>query len=78
MTCINWVFFHEWASLKHSFHSRFKGPRVPKKPNLHTNEVEYKVFLFDELLKGSKSPKIFKITGRFVLTSADIYQNPFT
>jgi hypothetical protein len=24
-------FWYEWSSLKRSFHSRFKGPRVPKK-----------------------------------------------
>jgi hypothetical protein len=24
-------FWHEWSSLKRSFHSRFKGPRVQKK-----------------------------------------------
>jgi hypothetical protein len=24
-------FWYEWSSLKRSFHSRFKGPRVPEK-----------------------------------------------
>jgi hypothetical protein len=60
--------------LKRSFHSRFLNwPPVPKKPNLHTNE------LFDELLK--KTPnclKFLKLARRFILTSCDIYQNPFT
>jgi hypothetical protein len=31
-------------------------------PNLHKNELNTTFFLFDELLKGSKSLKIFKIT----------------
>jgi hypothetical protein len=25
------LFWYEWSSLKRSFHSRFKGPQVPKK-----------------------------------------------
>jgi hypothetical protein len=44
---------------------------------LRRSVVEYNVFLFDKPLKGSKSLKIFKIR-RFVLTSCQIYQNPFT
>jgi hypothetical protein len=41
---------------------------MPKKAQLTHERVEYKVFLFDELLKGSKSLKIFKIslTFRFI------------
>jgi hypothetical protein len=44
------------------------GPRMLKKLNLHTNELNTTFFLFDELLKGSKSLKIFKIslTFRFI------------
>jgi hypothetical protein len=34
-------------------------PRVPKKPNLHKNELNTKFFLFDEPFKGPKSLKIF-------------------
>jgi hypothetical protein len=36
-----------------------------KKSNLHKNELNYKVFLFDDPLKGSKSLKIFKINLTF-------------
>jgi hypothetical protein len=32
-------FWYEWPSLKRSFHSRFKGPRIQKKNNLHTNSL---------------------------------------
>jgi hypothetical protein len=67
------LFWHERA-----FYWRFKGPRVPKKAQFTQERVEYNVFLFDESLKGSKSPQIFKISLTFRLTSCDIYQNPFT
>jgi hypothetical protein len=30
-------FWHEWTSLKCERNERFKGPRVPKKSNLHSN-----------------------------------------
>jgi hypothetical protein len=50
-------FWHEWAS--------FKGPLVPKKGQFTQERVEYKVFLFYESLKGSKSLKIFKISLTF-------------
>jgi hypothetical protein len=36
-----------------------------KKAQLTHESVEYNVFLFDELLKGSKSLKIFKISLTF-------------
>jgi hypothetical protein len=49
----------------HSFHSRFKGPRVPKKAQFTHERVEYNVFLFDKPLKGSKSLKTFKISLTF-------------
>jgi hypothetical protein len=61
-SCVNWAFWHEWVS---SFHSRFKGPRVPKKAQFTQERVEYNVFLLDEPPKGSKSPKIFKISLMF-------------
>jgi uncharacterized UBP type Zn finger protein len=48
------------------------GPRLPKKAQFTQERVEYKVFLFDELLKGSKSLKIFQISLTFRF---DIYQN---
>jgi hypothetical protein len=38
---------------------------VPKKAQITQERVEYKVFLFDEPLKGSKSLKIFKISLTF-------------
>jgi hypothetical protein len=44
---------------------QFKGPRVPKKAQIAQERVEYKVFLFEEPLKGSKSLKIFKISLTF-------------
>jgi hypothetical protein len=46
-------------------HSRFKGPRVPKKVQFTQEQVEYNVFLFEDPLKGSKSLKIFKINLTF-------------
>jgi hypothetical protein len=58
-------FWHEWASLKRSFHSHFKGPRVPKQAQFTHERVEYNVFLFDEPLKHPKSLKIFKISLTF-------------
>jgi hypothetical protein len=48
-SCVNWVFWHEWA----------------KKAQLTHERVEYSVFLFDEPPKGSKSLKIFKISLTF-------------
>jgi hypothetical protein len=38
---------------------------VPKKAQITQERVEYNVFLFDELPKGSKSLKIFKISLTF-------------
>jgi hypothetical protein len=38
---------------------------VPKKAQFTQERVKYNVFLFDEPLKGSKSPKIFKISVMF-------------
>jgi hypothetical protein len=38
---------------------------MPKKAQITQKRVEYNVFLFDEPLKGSKSPKIFKISLTF-------------
>jgi hypothetical protein len=59
------LFWHAWAILKRSFHSRFKGPRVPEKAQFTHERVEYNVFLFDEPIKGSKSLKTFKISLTF-------------
>jgi hypothetical protein len=59
------IFWHAWAILKCEWNERFKGPRVPKKAQFTHEWVEYNVFLFDELLKGSKSLKTFKISLTF-------------
>jgi hypothetical protein len=58
-------FWHECTSLKLEWNESFKGPRVPKKAQITQERVEYKVFLFDEPLEGSKSLKIFKISLTF-------------
>jgi hypothetical protein len=52
-SCVNWVFFG------------MNGPTSTKKSQFTHERVEYKVFLFDEPLKGSKSFKIFKISLTF-------------
>jgi hypothetical protein len=52
--------------------------RVPKRAQFTHERVEYNVFLFDEPLEGSQSLIIFQISLTFLLTSCDIYQNPFT
>jgi hypothetical protein len=51
------LFWHAW--------DRFTGPRVPKKAQFTHERVENNVFLFDELLKDSKSLKTFKISLTF-------------
>jgi hypothetical protein len=48
-----------------------------KKPNLHTNQLNIK-FSSTSLLKAPNRLKSLKLAWRFVLTSCDIYQNPFT
>jgi hypothetical protein len=40
-------------------------PTHAKKAQFTHEQIEYKVFLFDEPLKGSKSLKIFKISLTF-------------
>jgi hypothetical protein len=56
-SCVNWAFFwHEWA--------RFKGPRVPRKLNLHKNELNT-TFICSTSPKGFKLLKIFKISVSF-------------
>jgi hypothetical protein len=48
-----------------SFHSRFKGPLMPKKKKQFTQErVEYNVFFFDDPLKASNRLKS-SLTFRF-------------
>jgi hypothetical protein len=57
--------FEEFVCKLGLFHSRFKGPRVPKKVQFTHERVEYNVFLFDEPHKGSNSLKTFKISLTF-------------
>jgi hypothetical protein len=60
--CVNWAFL---ARVDH-FKTRVKrAKKGPKKAQFTHERVEYKVFLFDEPLKGSKSLKTFKISLTF-------------
>jgi hypothetical protein len=45
-------FWHEWTSLKLEFNENFKGPRVPKKPKLHKNELNTTFFCSTSPLKA--------------------------
>jgi hypothetical protein len=57
----------------------FKGPRVPKKAQFTHKRVEYNVFFCSTRpLKAANRFKFLKLALRFILTSCDIYQNPFT
>jgi hypothetical protein len=51
---------------------------VPKKLNLHKNELNTTFFCSTSLLKAPNRLKSLKLAWRFVLTCCDIYQNPFT
>jgi hypothetical protein len=66
------LFWHEWAILKCSFHS------CQKRPNLHMNALNTKFFCSTSPLNAPNRLKPLKLAWRFVLTSCDIYQNPFT
>jgi hypothetical protein len=48
---------------------------MPKKPNLHKNELNTTFFCSTSSLKA---PNYLKLALHFVLTSCDIYQNRFT
>jgi hypothetical protein len=61
--CVNWAFF---------------GMSAKKRPNLHTNELNTTFFCSTSFLKAPNRLKSLKLAWRFVLTSCDIYQNPFT
>jgi hypothetical protein len=54
--CYNSSLFDEFR-----FTRVLKWPTRAKKAQFTHERVEYKVFLFDEPLKGSKSLKIFKL-----------------
>jgi hypothetical protein len=71
-------FWHEWVSLKLEWNESFKGPRVPKKPKLHKNELNTTFFCSTSPPKAPNRWKYLKLAWRFVLTSCQIYQNPFT
>jgi hypothetical protein len=59
-------FWHEWASLKLEWNESFKGPLVPKKAQLHKNELNTTFFCSTSPPpKGSQWPKIFKISLTF-------------
>jgi hypothetical protein len=70
-------FSHKWAIIKREWNERLKGPRVPKKSQFTHERVEY-VFCSTRPLKAPNGFKSLKLAWRFVLTSCDIYQNPFT
>jgi hypothetical protein len=47
---IEYSLFNEFVcKLGFLWHERFKCPQVPKKPNLHKNELNTTIFLFNEL-----------------------------
>jgi hypothetical protein len=54
-------FWHEWA-----IHSRFKDPRVPKRPNLHTNELNTTFFCSTSPLKAPNRLKSLKLTKKYL------------
>jgi hypothetical protein len=62
-SCVNWGFFwHEWASLKRSFHSRFTmAHSCQKTPNLHKNELNTTFFYSTSLLKAPNRLKSLKL-----------------
>jgi hypothetical protein len=49
-SCVILAFFGMSGPL--SFHSSFKGPRVPKKPKLHKNELNTTFFCSTSPLKA--------------------------
>jgi hypothetical protein len=72
-----WVglFWHEWASLKREWN---EAHECQKRPNLHKNELNTRFFCSTSPLKAPNSLKSLKLAWHFILTSCDIYQNPFT
>jgi hypothetical protein len=55
-SCVNWAFFGM------SLDSRFKGPRLPKKSNLHKNELNTTFFCSTTPLKAPNRLKSLKLT----------------
>jgi hypothetical protein len=72
------LFWHAWAILKREWNERLKAHKCQKRPNLHTNELNTTFFCLTSPLKAPICLKPLKLAWRFVLTSCDIYQNPFT
>jgi hypothetical protein len=58
-SCVNWAFFLTSGPLLNA------NETSVLKAQFTQERVQYKVFLFDEPLKGSKSLKIFKISLTF-------------
>jgi hypothetical protein len=78
-SCVNWAFFLTSVPfLNASETSVLKGHECQKTPNLHTNELNTTCFCSTSPLKAPNRLKSLKLAWRFVLTSWDIYQNPFT
>jgi hypothetical protein len=55
---------HEWA--KRESNKRFKGPRVPKRPNLDTNELNTTFFCSTNPLKAPNRLKSLKLVVTFI------------
>jgi hypothetical protein len=68
------LFFSQNASQT----SVLKAHEYQKRPNLHTNELNTTFFCWTSPLKAPIRLKSLKLAWRFVLTSCDVYQNPFT
>jgi hypothetical protein len=62
-------YFWQFHVFQRAYIGKYYGGQIPKnsikKAKFTHDRVEYKVFLFDEPLKGSKSPKIIKINLTF-------------
>jgi hypothetical protein len=73
-SCVNWAFF----GMSGRFTRVLKAHECQKGPNLHTNELNTTFFCSTSPLKAQNYFKSLKLVWRFILTSCDIYQNPFT
>jgi hypothetical protein len=73
---VNWTFFVRSGQVE--FHRVLKAHECQKRPNLHTSELNTTFFCSTSLLKAPNRLKSLKLAWRFVLTSCDIYQNPFS
>jgi hypothetical protein len=55
-------FWYEWARLKRECNERFKGLRVPKKSNLHKNELNTTFVCSITPIKAQNRLKSLKLT----------------